>query len=182
MFMFKNSHTWKVHPRLTLFCPICSPWVIFPPKDFIYLFLERGEGIEKERETKINVWLPLRWPPVGTWPENQACALTGNRTVNPLVHSLCSIDWAIPARALGDFFFKDFIYLFLERRGRREKNIDVWDKHPSVASCNAPNCRPAPQPRHMPWPGIELVTFPYAGWHPTHWASPVRAVLPGWFL
>ena len=28
-------------------------------KDFIYLFLEREEGREKERERNINMWLPL---------------------------------------------------------------------------------------------------------------------------
>ena len=33
--------------------------------DFIYLFLERGEGREKQRESNINVWLPLTWPPLG---------------------------------------------------------------------------------------------------------------------
>ena len=43
-------------------------------KDFIYLFLERGEGKEKERERNLNVWLPLTWPPLGTWPTTQACA------------------------------------------------------------------------------------------------------------
>ena len=32
-------------------------------KDFIYLFLERGERKEKERERNINVWLPLMHPP-----------------------------------------------------------------------------------------------------------------------
>ena len=51
-------------------------------KDFNYLFLERGEGREKERERNINVWLPLT---PGTWPATQACALTGNRTRDPLV-------------------------------------------------------------------------------------------------
>ena len=35
----------------------------FFKKDFIYLFLERGEGREKERERNINVWLPLTYPP-----------------------------------------------------------------------------------------------------------------------
>ena len=54
-------------------------------KYFIYLFLERGEGREKERERNINVWLPLTWSLLGTWPEPQACALTGNRTSDPLV-------------------------------------------------------------------------------------------------
>ena len=35
-------------------------------KDFIYLFLERGEGKEKERERNINVWLPFACPKLGT--------------------------------------------------------------------------------------------------------------------
>ena len=56
-----------------------------------YLVLERGEGREKERERNINVWLPLTWPPLGTWPTTQACALTGNPTSNPLVRSWHSI-------------------------------------------------------------------------------------------
>ena len=44
-------------------------------KDFIYLFFEREEGREKERERNINVWLPLAHSPVGTWPTTQPCAL-----------------------------------------------------------------------------------------------------------
>ena len=47
-------------------------------KDFIYLFLEREEGREKERERNINVWLPLVHPLLGTKPTTQACARTGN--------------------------------------------------------------------------------------------------------
>ena len=48
-------------------------------KDFIYLFLERGEGEEKrEGERNINVWLPLMRPHPGSWPATQACASTGN--------------------------------------------------------------------------------------------------------
>ena len=53
-------------------------------KDFIYLFLERGEG--REKEGNINVWLPLSRPLLGTWPATQVCALTGNQTSDPLVH------------------------------------------------------------------------------------------------
>ena len=49
-----------------------------------YLFLERGEGREKERKKNINVWLPLTCPLLGTWPVTQACALTGNQTGDPL--------------------------------------------------------------------------------------------------
>ena len=32
--------------------------------------------------------LPLTHPLLGTWPTTQACALTGNQTVNPLVYRL----------------------------------------------------------------------------------------------
>ena len=53
-------------------------------KHFIYLFSENAT--EKERERNINVWLPFVSPQVGTWPETQACALTGNQTNNPMVH------------------------------------------------------------------------------------------------
>ena len=52
-----------------------------------YLFIFRGEGREKERERNINVWLPLAHPLLGTWPTTQACALTGNQTSDPLVHT-----------------------------------------------------------------------------------------------
>ena len=34
------------------------------------------------------MWLPLMHPLLGTWPRTQACALTGNRTGNPLVPRL----------------------------------------------------------------------------------------------
>ena len=47
-------------------------------KGFIYLFLERKEWREEERERNMNVWLSLVCPLQGTWPANQAFALTGN--------------------------------------------------------------------------------------------------------
>ena len=54
--------------------------------DFVYLFLERGEGREKKRERNISAWLLLTHPLLGTWPRptTQACALTGNQTSNHL--------------------------------------------------------------------------------------------------
>ena len=48
------------------------------------LFLER-EGREEEKEKNIE-WLPLTHLQLGTWPTNQACALTGIQTSNILVH------------------------------------------------------------------------------------------------
>ena len=67
---------------ITWFCP------------FVYvmhlkiLFIYRQEGRERERERNINVWLPPVHPLLGTWPATQACTLTGNWTVDPLVHGL----------------------------------------------------------------------------------------------
>ena len=62
------------------------------PALFIYLFSERPEGREKERETlmceRYIDWLSLAHPQQGTWPATQACALTGNRTRDPLVRRL----------------------------------------------------------------------------------------------
>ena len=52
---------------------------------FIYFWTER-EGREREKERNINVWLPLMCPLLGTWSAIQACALTGNRTSDPLIH------------------------------------------------------------------------------------------------
>ena len=46
----------------------------------LFIFLERGEGRDKEMERNINVWLPLTHPLLGTWPATQACGLTGNGT------------------------------------------------------------------------------------------------------
>ena len=48
-------------------------------------------------------------------------------------------------------------------------------KHQSVASHASPNWELGPQPRRVPWLGIELVTFCFVGRCPTHWATPVRA-------
>ena len=61
---------------------------IYISQDFIYLFLDREEGREKESERNINVWLPFTHPLRGTWPTTQACALTGNQTGDPLVRRL----------------------------------------------------------------------------------------------
>ena len=63
-----------------MYLPVPPSWleVLFFKKDFMYLFLDSGEGTEKERERNINVWLPLACPLLGTWPTTQACSLTRN--------------------------------------------------------------------------------------------------------
>ena len=53
---------------------------IFFKRLYLFIFLDRGEGREKERKRNINVWLPLSRPLLGTWTSTQACALIGNQT------------------------------------------------------------------------------------------------------
>ena len=69
-------------------------------KSLFYLFLERGEGREKEGERNINVWLPLMCPPPGNWPTTQACDLTGDQSRDPLalrlaLNPLSHTSWGI---------------------------------------------------------------------------------------
>ena len=53
-------------------------------KKILFIYLERREGREKEREKNMD-WLLLTHPQLGTWPATQAYALTGNQTSDPLV-------------------------------------------------------------------------------------------------
>ena len=57
-------------------------------KIFYTFILVRGRERERERERNMSVWLPLVCSLLGTWPTTQACALTGNRTGNPMVRRL----------------------------------------------------------------------------------------------
>ena len=59
---------------------------------FIYLLIylsspPKGEGRKRGRETSMCGCLS-HTPLLRTWPATQACALTGNRTGDPLVHRL----------------------------------------------------------------------------------------------
>ena len=70
------------------------------------------------------------------------------------------------------FFFKDFIYLLLERgEGGRKRGRETSNGCFSHALIGGPG----PQPRHVPWLGIELVTFRFASCYSIHWATPARA-------
>ena len=51
------------------------------------------------------MWFPLLCPLLGTWPETQACALTGNWTSDPLVCRLVLNHWATPDRSISRVLF-----------------------------------------------------------------------------
>ena len=71
-------------------------------------------------------------------------------------------------------FFFEIIYLFLDRGEGRKR-----EKETSMCGCLscAPYWGPGPQPRHLPWLGIEPATHWFTGWHSIHWATPARAYI-----
>ena len=73
----------------TLFLGLLTLLILFYFLKTLFISREEYEGGEKERN--INVWLPLECPLLEIWPATQTCALTGNQTGDPLVHSQCSI-------------------------------------------------------------------------------------------
>ena len=104
---------------------------------FFKLFLERGEGREKERERNVNAWLPIASLLLETWPATQACALTGNQTGNPLVLRPAFNLQSHPARAVSlqneTHSYTDSSVTFLDTYLNELKicphkhlNIDVW--------------------------------------------------------
>ena len=52
-------------------------------KIFMYLFLGRREGMEKERDRNINMWLPLVCSLQGTWPRNPGMCPDGESNQGP---------------------------------------------------------------------------------------------------
>ena len=68
--------------------------------------------------------------------------------------------------------------LFISREGKRGRK-----KGREISMCHCllhtPYWGPSPQPRHVSWPGIELVTLCLSGQHSIYSATPARA---GFFL
>ena len=104
-----------------------------------YLFLQSGEGTEKERERNINVWLPLMHPSPGTWPATQACALTRSQTGNPLV---CRPALNPPSHTSQGsshiFIFKTLIKLYLLLAQNTPLASKLWPPRPHVIWCCLP--------------------------------------------
>ena len=86
------------------------------------------------------------------------------------------------------YSFKNlFIYLFIFRDWGREGEREgekCWCARDTSIGCLSytPYRGPGPQPRHVPWLGIEPVTFKFAGRYSAHWAIVARAVFVFWKL
>ena len=77
---------------------------------------------------------------------------------------------------LSFFFLRFYLFTFREKERQRERERNNNMRETSV-SCllHTTNQGPGPQPRHVPWLGIEPVTFQFTSWHSSHWAIPARA-------
>ena len=85
---------------------------------------------------------------------------------------------------ISSFFLRFYLFTFRERgregetegEKQRERNRG---RETSMCCCClscAPYWGPRPQPRHVPWLGIEPMTLWSSGRHSIHWATPARAV------
>ena len=100
---------------------------------YSFTFIERGREREREGEEHqcvrdTSIILPLARPQPGTWPATQACALTGNRTRDLLVHrpTLSPLSHTSQTEQLFFFFFKIlFIYFWREGKGGRKRGRET---------------------------------------------------------
>ena len=134
--------------------------------------MDRQEGREKERERNINVWLPLAHPSLGNLAHNPGMCPDWER--NPRPFALQARAQSIELHQLGLFsclFKKDFIYFYGKGGRKRERET-------SMCGClsHAHNWGPGPQPTHVTWLGIELVTLWFTDQHSIHWTTPARAI------
>ena len=79
-----------------------------------------------------------------------------------------SVKWSVWKMEFSSLFF--FKVLFILRERGRE-----GEKHQCMAASRAPPYWGlGPQPRHVLWLGIKLVTLWFTGWRSIHWATPAR--------
>ena len=138
--------------------------ILFIIKDFIYLFLERGERREKERERSIGVWEKHQYvaashrPPAG----DLACipGMCPDRHSNQQ-----HFGPQASAQPLSHTSQGNFLNFFKGREKERERHINVWEKHWSVASCTLPTGNLAHNPAMCPHQ--ELNQWPFGLWNDT---------------
>ena len=70
------------------------------------------------------------------------------------------------------FFFLTILFIFREGKGGTKRG---WETSTCGCLSCAPYRAPGPQPRHVPWLGIEPATFWNILWHSIHWATLARA-------
>ena len=90
-----------------------------------------------------------------------------------LLHQIIQVHYTFEYLANNFFgsFLKDFISF--QRGGQRGRKRGRETSMCGWLSCT-PYWGPGPQPQHVPWLGLKLVTFWFAGQRSIHWATPAR--------
>ena len=148
------------------------------PKGIFSLFLDREEGRERSIKMREKHQL-VAFYTCPDWGLNLQPRYVPWQGIEPVTSSAAPTSWATLARAMFLYLFKkDFISLFLERKGGRKRGREI-----SMSGCLscAPYWGPGPQPRHESWLGFEPTTLWFAGWCSIHWATPARAISLWWF-
>ena len=126
-----------------------STYIFLKKEKRFYLFSERGE--RKEKKGEKHQLVASQTPPARDWPATQACALTGNRTSDPLVCRLALKPLSHTSQGIFcNLCFKRFyLFIFTERGREGEKHQCARDTSTGCLS-HTPNWVPGPKPRHMP--------------------------------
>ena len=162
---------WEVSsPVLLHFKYIFNPHL----KTCFSLLSERKKNIDVREKHRLVAFVHVPWQ--GIEPATWVCPVPGIQSATLWSVRWCSNHVSHNGQAHFNHFKKnDFIYLFLDggesREKERERNINWLPLAP------APIEGPAPQPRHVPWLGMEPVTFRFAGWCLTNWATPPIRVI-----
>ena len=114
-----------------------------------------------------------------SWGQQPIC--TGPTSVTNLLYD-CWPDIHFTSLGLSFFLFyfsllkKFYVFISQDKRreGERKGEIHQCAREMSIGCLlYTPYWRPGPQPRHVPWQGIELTTFQFAGqWFPTEPQQP----------
>ena len=163
---------------LTFFkSPLKDIFLLIFKRFYLFIFRQRGRKGER-KERNISVCLPLEHPRLGTWPSNQAYALTGNQTGNSLV--LRPALNPLSHTNLGCFFLilergerkKRERERMRERENERERKTLLWERNIiRLSSILWPDQGSNQQFRHVHWLGIESATFGVWNHAPTNWTT-----------
>ena len=180
LYLFKKNFEregkgWRKRGRETLLCGCLSPaphWASGPqPRHVPWMWIE-PVTLWFTGQHSIHWATPARAPPAVPSTSQFWCHYTA---LHLFVTFISLIDMSLlkaESRYISPWTLCKNIYIFrdIRRQGKRE-----GEKRQLVASHTHPNQEPNLQPRHVPWPGVEPMTFHCVVWHLTNWTTPVRA-------
>ena len=115
------------------------PFILFFKIFYLFIFREEKGGRKRVRETSTCGCLSCA-PLLGTWPATQACALTGNRTDDPVVDrpALNPFSHTSQGYARCPFIMELFSYTCHSIICLRKYSLCHWASNKNVVYANGP--------------------------------------------